>query len=139
MLTVDDYERIRRLVLVDGLSQRAAAGRLGHSRKTIKKGLEHSTAPGYRRAEPPLRPVIDPVRHIIEAWLEEDRVRPPKQRHTGTRIFERLRDEYDFGGSASAVGRYVAHKKATSGEVFFALAFDPGEEALESTGGRPGA
>ena len=129
MLTVDDYEVIRRTVLVDGASQRAAARRLGHSRKTIKKALQHSTPPGYQRAEPVRRPAIDPARHIIDAWLEEDKQRPPKQRHTGTRVFERLRDEHDFKGSASAVRRYVAHKKATSGEVFFPLVFDPGEEA----------
>jgi len=129
MLTVDDYERIRRSVLVDGLSQRDAARQLGHSRKTVKKALQFSSPPGYRRTEPVRRPAIDPVAHIIDAWSEEDRQRPPKQRHTGQRIFERLRDEYGFGGSASAVRRYVAHKKATSGEVFFPLVFDPGEEA----------
>jgi len=129
MLTVDDYERIRRSVLVEGLSQRDAARQLGHSRKTIKKALDYSTPPGYRRTEPVRRPAIDPVAHMIDAWLEEDRRRPPKQRHTGQRVFERLRDEYGFGGSASAVRRYVAHKKATSGEVFFPLVFDPGEEA----------
>lgn len=129
MLTVDDYERIRRLVLVEGLSQRDAARQLGHSRKTVRKALRHSSPPGYRRTEPIRRPAIDPVRHIIDTWLEEDRQRPPKQRHTGQRVFERLRDEYGFRGSASAVRRYVAHKRATSGEVFFPLAFDPGEEA----------
>ena len=129
MLTVDDYERIRRSVLVEGLSQRDAARQLGHSRKTIKKALQYSMPPGYRRAERVRRPAIDPARHIIDAWLEEDTRRPPKQRHTGQRIFERLRDEYGFGGRASAVRRYVAHKKATSGEVFFPLVFDPGEEA----------
>jgi len=129
MLTVDNYEVIRRAVLVDGASQRAAARRLGHSRKTIKKALQHSTPPGYQRTEPVRRPAIDPARHIIDAWLEDDTQRPRKQRHTGQRIFERLRDEYGFGGSASAVRRYVAHKKATSGEVFFPLVFDPGQEA----------
>jgi len=129
MLRVDDYERIRRLVIVDGASQRDAARQLRHSRKTITKALQHSVPPGYRRSRPVVRPVIDPVVHIIDAWLEGDKQRPPKQRHTAQRVFERLRDEYGFSGSASAVRRYVAHKKATSGEVFFALEFDPGEEA----------
>ena len=90
MLTVDDYERIRRLVLVDGLSQRAAARQLAHSRKTVKKALQHSVPPGYRRSEQVRQPVIEPVRHIIEAWLEDDRRRPTKQRHTAQRVFERL-------------------------------------------------
>lgn len=129
MLKVDDYEVIRRLVLVEGLSQRAAARQLGHSRKTIKKALENCSPPGYTRSGPPARPVIDPVRHIIDAWLEEDSRRPPKQRHTGTRVHERLAGEYGFTGSVSAVRRYIAQRKATQGEVFFPLQFDPGEEA----------
>ena len=128
MLTVDDYERIRREVLVDGKSQREVARELGHSRHTVKKALEHSSPPGYRRQKPSSRPAIDLVRHIIDAWIDDDRSRPPKQRHTAFRIYERLRDEHGFTGSYSAVSRYVQHRKATTGEVFFPLGFDPGEE-----------
>ena len=56
MLTVDDYDRIRRSVLIEGLSQRDAARQLGHSRKTVKKALQFSSPPGYRRTEPVRRP-----------------------------------------------------------------------------------
>lgn len=126
---MEEYERIRRLVKVEGQSIRKAADELGHSRKTIRKALEHAQPPGYRRKQSVRHPVIDEVRPIIDAWLEEDRRRPRKQRHTAQRIFERLRDEYGFKGSSSAVRRYVASRKATQGEVYFPLAFDPGEEA----------
>ena len=34
--------------------------------------------------------MIDPVRHLIDAWLEADQDAPPKQRHTAKRIFDRL-------------------------------------------------
>ncbi|MBT7913204.1 IS21 family transposase, partial [Candidatus Bathyarchaeota archaeon] len=61
-------------------------------------------------------------------WVEADRQQPRKQRHTGTRIYERLRDEYGFTGSVSAVRRYLAQRKQTQGEVFFPLQFDAGEE-----------
>lgn len=126
---MEQYEQIRRMVLVEGVSQREAASRLGRSRKTVRKALEYSTPPGYRRTKEVRRPAIGPVQHIIEAWLEEDAGRPRKQRHTGQRIYERLRDEYGFRGSASAIRRYVAHCRETRGEVFFPLGFDPGEEA----------
>jgi transposase len=44
-------------------------------------------------------------------------------------MYERLRDEHGFTGSASTVRRYVAKLKATGKEVYMPLAFDPGEEA----------
>lgn len=129
MLTVEDYERIRRRVVVEGKSGRAVAKELGHSRKTVAKALKYSTPPGYRRLKPIRRPVIDPVGPIIDAWLEEDKKSPRKQRHTAQRIWERLVDEYGFAGSASAVRRYVARVKATGGELFYPLVFDPAEES----------
>jgi transposase len=129
MLTVDQYDRIRRAVVVEGLSQRQAAKRLGHSRRTIRKALEHSEPPGYRRSKEPGRPVIDPVRGIIDSWLEQDRGAPRKQRHTRKQIWLRLQEEYGFEGEYTAVRRYVNWKRQTSGEVYMPLGFDAGEEA----------
>jgi transposase len=68
-------------------------------------------------------------RAIIDAWREEDQTRPRKQRHTAQRIYERLRDEHGYAGSASSVRRYVASQKVGQGEVFMPLYFAPGEEA----------
>ena len=128
MLDVADYERIRRRVRIEGKTQRQAADELGHSRNTISKALTHSSPPGYRRKNPPPRPALDPFLALIDAWVEADRSQPRKQRHTGTRIYERLRDEYGFTGSVSAVRRYLAQRKQTQGEVFFPLQFDAGQE-----------
>ena len=128
MLNVADYERIRRVVKIEGQTQRQAAEALGHSRHTIAKALEYSSPPGYRRQKPPSRPVLDPFIPFIDAWLEADRQQPRKQRHTGTRIYERLRDEHGYRGSISAVRRYIAQRKQSQGEVFFPLHFDAGEE-----------
>lgn len=69
---MDDYEVIRRQVLVEQLNRWAAARQLGHSRKTTKKALENNSPPGYRPSGPAGRPVIDPARHIIDTWLEKD-------------------------------------------------------------------
>jgi len=129
MLTVDHYELIRRKHFVEGLSIRAISRQLGHSRKSIRKALTHATPPGYRRSEPAAAPVMGKVSGMVDAWLEQDRRRPPKQRHTARRVYERLRDEHGFTGSASTVRRYVAKLKATGQEVFMPLQFDPGEEA----------
>lgn len=129
MLNVDHYELIRRKHLIEHLSIRAIRRELGHSRKTIRKALAHGTPPGYQRRGPAPSPVMDKVAGIVDAWLEQDRQQPRKQRHTAQRIYERLRDEHDFKGSSSTVRRYVAKLQTTGQEVFMPLQFDPGEEA----------
>ena len=66
-------------------------------------------------ARPPVRrrrgSVIDEWLPVIEGMLAEDRETWRKQRHTATRIHERLRDEYGAGVSLSVfcqvgVGRF---------------------------------
>jgi len=72
--------------------------------------------------------VVGAVAPIIDAWLEQDKSRPRKQRHSGQRIYERLCEEYGFQGSVSAVRRYIRYRERTTAEVFYPLVFDPGEE-----------
>jgi len=129
MLTVDQYELIRRKHLKDGMSQRAVAQELGHSRKTVAKAIANAIPPAYQLSQPRAKPVIGPVQHLIDAWLEQDRGERRKQRHTAQRIYERLRDDYQFKGHASTVRAYVASVKPHGREVFMPLAFEPGEEA----------
>jgi len=129
MLTVDDYEQIRRKHLIDGMSKRAIAREMSLARNTVAKAINQAVPPGYRLTQPRPKPTIDPVKPIIEAWLEEDRRKPRKQRHTAQRIYERLRDEYGFDGGAATVRRYVRQVKRHGQEVFMPLAFEPGEEA----------
>lgn len=129
MLKVDDYELIRRKHLIDGQSQREIAAELGHARKTVAKAIAHPIPPGYRLTEPRAHPVLDPVQAIIDAWLEQDRSQPKKQRHTAMRIYQRLVEEHQFPGDYSTVRRYLRQRRRRRAEVFMPLAFDPGEEA----------
>jgi len=128
MLTVDPYELIRRKHFKDGISQRAIAEELHHSRKTVAKAIQHAIPPGYQLSQARAKPVIGPVKHLIDAWLEQDRTERRKQRHTAQRIYERLRDEYEFTGHPSTVRAYVATVRPGGREVFMPLAFEPGEE-----------
>ena len=48
MHAVEHYELIRRKHFVDGMSQRAIAEELGHSRKFVKKALAHPIPSGSR-------------------------------------------------------------------------------------------
>ena len=129
MLTVGEYELIRRKHMVDGMTQRAISRELGYARNTVAKAIANPIPPGYRLSQPRAKPKIDPVKPIIDARLAEDRAKPRKQRHTVRRIFERLRDEYEFDGDPSTVRRYVKLAKRRLKEVYMPLAFEPGEEA----------
>ena len=57
------------------------------------------------------RPKLDPFTGIIDQILKDDQDRPKKQHHTAKRIFERLREEYDFTGGYTIVKDYVREKK----------------------------
>jgi transposase len=130
MLTVNHFEIIRRKVLLDGQSQRDVARELGHSRKTVAKALVHASPPGYQMGVDRKSPVMDRYRPVIEQWLESDKTAPPKQRHTASRIYERLRDEHEFAGNEGTARRFVAKLKAQQPrEAFMPLLFEAGEEA----------
>ena len=129
MLTVDHYEFIRRKVEIDGETQRDVAKELGHSRKTVAKALKLRIPPGYRLSKPRPMPVLDPFKHIIDAWIEQNKTARRKQRQKANRMYERLRDEYGFTGHYGTVQRYVKQAANRQKEVFMPLQFDPGEEA----------
>src|SRR5215470_12059435 len=107
MKRVELYAQVRRAVYVEGISQREAARRFGIDPRTVAKMLAFSVPPGYRRSKPPARPKLDPFVGIIDRILEEDKSRPPRQRHTSKRIFERLREEHGYAGGMTIVKDYV--------------------------------
>jgi transposase len=127
MYDVDVYARVRRAVLVEGKSRRAVAREFGLARKTVRKMLEYSLPPGYRRQKPIRRPKLGPWLGVIDAILEQDKERPRKQRHTAKRIFERLRVEHSYSGGYTIVKDYVRQAKLGSQEMFVPLSHAPGE------------
>ncbi len=132
MLDVDHFEQIRRMYYIDGLSQRAIAKKLGHSRKTIRKAIENAAPPSHQSTgQVRAKPTLGEFTKIIDAWLDEDLSRPRKQRHTAKRVYDRLVAEHDYCGHSSTIRRYVGRAKRSlvSREVFVPLQFDPGEEA----------
>jgi transposase len=141
MFEVEIYGRVRRAVRVEGRSQRAVAREFGLSRETVRKMLEFAVPPGYRRQQPVRRPKLGPWIGVIDAILDDDRQRPPKQRHTAKRIFDRLREEHQFPGGYTIVKDYVHTATLRSQEMFVPLMHPPGEaqadfgEALVVIGG----
>ena len=92
MYSVELYNRVRCACHVEGMSKKAAVRMFGIDRKTVGQILKHSVPPGYRRSKAPPRPKLDPFVPIIDQFLEDDRGRLKKQRHTAKRIHERLRE-----------------------------------------------
>jgi transposase len=125
------WAEIRRRVLVDGLSKRAACREYDIHWDTLKKILEHPEPPGYRRKGPRPRPKLDPFLPVIHQILEDDKKAPRKQRHTARRIFERLRDEHGYKGGLTVVKEAVAAWRLRSAEVFIPLAHRPGEAQVD--------
>ena len=141
MYKVDVYLRIRRAVMVEGMSVREAARTFGLHRDTVRKMLAYSVPPGYRRQIPPKRPKLESFTGVIDRILEDDHLVPGKQRHTAKRIFERLRDEYGFDGGYTIVKDYVREHRRQTKEMFIPLSHWQGHaqwdfgEALVVIGG----
>ncbi len=127
MYKVELYVRVRRACMVEGMSTREAARVFGLHRDTVRKMLEYSVPPGYRRQSPPRRPKLDPYRGVIDRILEDDRGLPKKQRHTAKRIYERLRAEQGFDGRYTIVKDYVRERRRRTREMYVPLSHPPGD------------
>ena len=141
MYQVEVYLRVRRAVMVEGMSIREASRVFGLHRDTVRKMTAYSVPPGYRRQNPPRRPKLEPFTGVIDRILEDDLGIPRKQRHTAQRIFERLRDEHGFAGQYTIVKDYVREHRRRTQEMFVPLSHAPGHaqcdfgEALVIIGG----
>ena len=141
MFQVDVYLRVRRGVMVEGMSIREASRVFSLHRDTVRKMLAYSVPPVARRQTSPRRPKLEPYTGVIDRILDDDHRVPRKQRHTAKRIFERLRDEHGFGGGYTTVKDYVREHRRRSQEMFVPLSHPPGHaqcdfgEALVVIGG----
>ena len=129
MLTVDKKEVIRREHFLQRKSIRRIARELGYSRRTVRKALQDSDVPVYRRTAPTRYPVLQSIIPLIDNWLKEDESQPKKQRHTARRVWIRLKKETGFTGSESSICRYVRSKRLVVPEVFVPLIYQPGSDA----------
>jgi len=124
---VELYARVRRAVIVEGMSEREAARHFGLARETVRKILRYAVPPGYQRQQPARRPKLDQWVPIIDRILQEDRQQSRKQRHTAKRIFDRLKEEHGFSGGYTIVKDYVRLKRLRQREMFVPLTHPSGE------------
>ena len=132
MTRVELFEQIRRDARREGLSVRALAERHHVHRRTVRQALAAAVPPA-RKTPARDAPVLGPWKAIIRAWLEADQTAPRKQRHTGRRIWRRLRDEHGAVVAEPTVRAYVGRVRgelrSQLREVTIPQVHPPGAEA----------
>lgn len=127
------FEEIRVAHRMDGLSIRELADRFHVHRRTVRDALHDPNPPGRKDYRQRARPVLGPWTDLIDEWLTADLSAPRKQRHTATRVHQRLVAEYGAKVGLRTVSKYVAAKRAELGlakrEVFICQEHLPGVEA----------
>lgn len=134
MVNMKEYEYIRTGHFVYEKSIRQLQRETGHSRQTIRKVIE-GVYPKYHIKKEKVCPAIGDYKEIIKSWLEKDIEIHRKQRHTGVRIYTRLKNEHNYNGSESTILKYVGNLKREMGlsrrEVFIPLEQTFGEAEVD--------
>ena len=135
MLAMDQIHHIRAMFYEQGYNISEIAKATNHDWKTVAKYIDmtdfNEPLPALQ-SEQQLCPKLDPYKPLIDSWLEEDKKHPRKQRHTATKVFDRLTKEVSgFDCSYRLVAEYVKFRKEElnlkRSEGFLPLEHHPGE------------
>ena len=111
MNRVELYQKVRHAVMIDCMSRRGAAAYFGINRKTVESRrqcpqggnmLVFPEPPQHGRSGRSFGWKLMGLTEVIDKILTDDRTVHAKQRHTASRIFERLRDEHGFAVSGAS-------------------------------------
>lgn len=137
MLKMPQQHYIRFLREAEGCSVRDIARQMGIHWRTAKKYPDQSDwneSMGKRKSR---STVMGPYMEIVDRWLEEDRLLPRKERHTGIRIYQRLRDEHQFTGGQRTGWRMCVNEKnemeLERAKTYERLEHPPREEQVDFT------
>jgi len=130
MMTVKQWEQIRRAYYVEQKSIREIARETGHARRTIGRMLDLEAPPTYRRHPPKRAHKLGPYKKRIQELLGQNQTLPRKQRWTAAMICKEIEKE-GYQGAASTVRHYVGQvrKLLRQPPLFLPLEFDPGTDA----------
>ena len=119
MLSMDDIKYIKRMYEKEDCSIREIMRRTGYHYETVKKYLDmedFNNLPHPPREVPSL---LDPLKPVIDEWLQADLKLPRKQRHTAKKVFENLMKKYPqlLKVKRRTVQYYVSKKKLELAEL----------------------
>ena len=128
MLNMSQIDGIRNAHAA-GMSVSQIARDLHFDRKTVRKYLECEDFSESLPRTLSTPSILDPYKDVIDGWLQDDRRRWHKQRHTAKRIYDRLCAEHAYIGSYPTVQRYVKQQRALHREVssYLELVWHPGQ------------
>lgn len=111
MLTVPQQQYIKLMREIEGYTISDIANRMKINWRTAKKYADCDNwnikvVPTQRK-----HPVMGAYQEIVDTWLLEDACLPKKQRHTATRIYQRLVCEHNFVGSLRTVSDFVKKRR----------------------------
>ena len=135
MLTVQEYERIRRAYYIEKKSIRRIQREYRHSYWTVRKALDASEPEPYQLSRPRVAPVLGPYKAQIEQLLAENIKLPRKQRYTSKKIYQAIRIA-GYQGAESTVRYYVSQKRNEMRRpaIYLPLAYEPGMDAQTDWG-----
>jgi len=140
MLTMPRKNTIRESYFVNGKNITEISRETGHDRKTIREVIKtedwSTPPPKVKTAD---TPKLEPYKATIDEWLIEDKRSKRKQRHTATRVYNRLRTETatkdKFNCSYETVNTYVQKRKkeiyGTQNDAYLPLEHKPGESQCD--------
>jgi transposase len=130
MISVEEREKIRRLYFIENKSIRQIAQEVDRSRPAVRKAIASAQGASYTLKVPRPAPVLGPYKGRINELLAENEGLPRKQRYTGHKMYEIIRDE-GYAGSEVGVRCYISRQRKEKKRcaVYLPLEFDPGVDA----------
>lgn len=130
MITLEQYDQIRRMYYLEDQSGRQIAKALGCSRQTVTRALRSDQPPAYTLSQPRQAPRLGPYKARLDELLTENRRLPRKQRYTAHKLFQLVQAEGYRGSEASVQAYAVRWRRANKRPAtFLPLEFEPGQDA----------
>lgn len=135
MTTMDQIHRIRELYYEQDKNLKEIAIIMNCDWRTVRKYVDmedFNSPPPASASEKEHESKLDPFKHLINEWLQADKLASRKQRHTAKRIYRRLKEETEgFNCSYRLVALYVKERKEQlrlkKTDGYLPLVHQPGE------------
>ena len=132
MTKMELFENIRRDFSIHGKSRRQIARERNVHRRTVRQALENPIPSARKSPSREPKVLTRFMRNTIDLWLNQDKKAPRKQRHTAKRIYQRLKDQFDYSGAQSTIRHYVGVRRRELGfgqKAFIPLDHLPRQES----------